>query len=108
MPPLSPVMVRPPFSPTPAAVNMSPSHQTKLKVALKLSISRLRMVQQKETALAKVARREMAQLLEAGKEASARIRVENIIRQDISVELLEILELYCELLLARVGLMEAK
>jgi len=81
---------------------------TKLKVALKLSISRLRMVQQKETALAKVARREMAQLLEAGKEASARIRVENIIRQDISVELLEILELYCELLLARVGLMEAK
>ncbi|RPB10946.1 DUF292-domain-containing protein [Morchella conica CCBAS932] len=81
---------------------------TKLKVALKLSVSRLRMVQQRETALAKVNRRQMAQLLEQGKEESARIRVENIIRQDISVELMEILELYCELLLARVQLMEAK
>lgn len=50
----------------------------------------------------------MAQLLEAGKEESARIRVENIIRQDISVELMEILELYCELLLARIGMMESK
>lgn len=81
---------------------------SKLKVALKLSVSRLRMVQQRETALAKVNRRQMAQLLEQGKEESARIRVENIIRQDISVELMEILELYCELLLARVQLMEAK
>ncbi|KAF8253885.1 DUF292-domain-containing protein [Wilcoxina mikolae CBS 423.85] len=81
---------------------------SKLKVALKLSISRLRMAQQKESALSKVARRQMAQLLEVGKEESARIRVENIIRQDISVELMEILELYCELLHARIGLMEAK
>jgi len=43
-----------------------------------------------------------------GKEESARIRVENIIRSDITTELLEILELYCELLLARIGLLEAK
>lgn len=50
----------------------------------------------------------MAQLLEQGKEQSARIRVENIIRQDEAVELLEILELYCELLLARIGLLEGK
>lgn len=44
----------------------------------------------------------------AGKEQSARIRVENIIREDINVELLEILELYCELLLARIGLLDTK
>ncbi|KAI9830825.1 MAG: hypothetical protein M1819_005350 [Sarea resinae] len=81
---------------------------SKLKVQLKLSISRLRMVQQKDTAIAKQQRRAMAQLLEQGKEESARIRVENIIRSDISTELLEILELYCELLLARIGLLEAK
>lgn len=65
-------------------------------------------MQQKETALAKQQRRGIAQLLEQGKEESARIRVENIIREDINVELLEILELYCELLLARIGLLEAK
>jgi vacuolar protein sorting-associated protein IST1 len=49
----------------------------------------------------------MAGLLEAGKIESAKIRVENIIRSDITTELHEILELYCELLLARTGLMEA-
>ncbi|MCJ1260801.1 hypothetical protein MMC22_000664 [Lobaria immixta] len=89
---------------------MAPSSSlvAKIKVQLKLSISRLRMVQQKDTAIAKQQRRAMAQLLEQGKEESARIRVENIIRSDITTELLEILELYCELLLARTGLLEAK
>ncbi|KAI9710871.1 MAG: hypothetical protein M1812_007323 [Candelaria pacifica] len=89
---------------------MAPSSSVvgKIKVQLKLSISRLRMVQQKDTAIAKQQRRAMAQLLEQGKDESARIRVENIIRSDITTELLEILELYCELLLARIGLLEAK
>jgi vacuolar protein sorting-associated protein IST1 len=89
---------------------MAPSSTlvNKIKVQLKLSISRLRMVQQKDAALAKQQRREMAQLLEIGKIESARIRVENIIRSDLNTELLEILELYCELLTARAGLLEAK
>ncbi|XP_014561357.1 hypothetical protein COCVIDRAFT_86997 [Bipolaris victoriae FI3] len=78
----------------------------KLKIQLKLSISRLRMVQQKDSAKVKQQRREMAQLIEVGKVQSARIRVENIIRTDITTELHEILELYCELLLARSQLLE--
>lgn len=65
------------------------------------------MVQQKDEAVSKQQRRAMAQLLEAHKIESAKIRVENIIRSDITTELHEILELYCELLLARTGLMEA-
>jgi len=65
------------------------------------------MVQKRDEALAKTQRRAMAQLLEQGKVESARIRVENIIRTDIITELHEILELYCELLLARAGLLEA-
>ncbi|KAI5363697.1 putative vacuolar protein sorting-associated protein Ist1 [Septoria linicola] len=89
---------------------MAPSSTliNKIKVQLKLSIARLRMAQQKDTALAKQQRREMAQLLETGKIESAKIRVENIIRSDLNTELLEILELYCELLTARAGLLEAK
>ncbi|PTB70636.1 DUF292-domain-containing protein [Trichoderma citrinoviride] len=79
---------------------------TKLKVQLKLAIARLRMVQQRDEQLGKTQRRAMAQLLEAGKVDSATIRVENIIRADITSELHELLELYCELLLARAGLME--
>lgn len=74
---------------------------------MKLSIARLRMVQQRDDALSKTHRRAMAQLLEIGKIDSARIRVENIIRSDITTELYEILELYCELLLARAGLLDA-
>jgi len=88
--------------------NMPPptSLLNKLKVQLKLSISRLRMTQQKDTAIAKQQRRQMAQLVEEGKVESARIRVENIIRSDITSELYEILELYCELLLARSQLLD--
>ncbi|EGO31124.1 hypothetical protein SERLADRAFT_405023 [Serpula lacrymans var. lacrymans S7.9] len=43
-----------------------------------------------------------------GKIESARVKVEAIIHEDIHVELLELLELYCELLLARFGLLDQK
>jgi vacuolar protein sorting-associated protein IST1 len=66
------------------------------------------MAQKKDTAVSIAARREMAGLLESSREASARIRVENIIQTDICVELMEILELYAELLLARAGLLDAR
>jgi vacuolar protein sorting-associated protein IST1 len=44
--------------------------------------------------------------MQAGKLQSARIRVENIIRSDITTELHEMLELYCELVLARSQLLD--
>ncbi|KAG0239532.1 hypothetical protein BGX31_002717 [Mortierella sp. GBA43] len=79
---------------------------TRAKVQLKLSVNRLQMLQNKRNTLAQQQRREIGRLLEAGKEESARIRVEHIIREDFTTEALEILELYCELLLARFGLLE--
>lgn len=72
----------------------------RLKTALKMAISKLRFIQEK-TAITKQQRRQLSELLSQGKESSSKIRVENIIRDDIYIELLEILELYCELLLAR-------
>jgi len=83
-----------------------PVFTNKLKVQLKLAIARLRLTQQRDEQLGKTQRRAMAQLLEASKIDSATIRVENIIRSDITSELHELLELYCELLLARAGLLE--
>jgi vacuolar protein sorting-associated protein IST1 len=65
------------------------------------------MLQTKSTAISKQQRRHMAELLTASKLESARIRVENIIRSDIETELHEYLELYCELLLARISILEA-
>ncbi|PFH52327.1 hypothetical protein AMATHDRAFT_140443, partial [Amanita thiersii Skay4041] len=72
----------------------------------RLSVQRLRTLQQKKEAQAKAARREIATLLERGKVETAKIKVEALINEDIYAELLELLELYCELLLARFGLLD--
>ncbi|KAG7662951.1 IST1 [[Candida] subhashii] len=77
----------------------------RLKTALKMAISKLKFIQEKKQALTKQQRRQLADLLQQGKESSALIRVENIIRDDIYIELLEFLELYCELLLARISIL---
>lgn len=73
----------------------------RLRTTLKMAISKLKFLQEKKTALTKQLRRQLADLLATGKETSAKIRVENIIRDDIYIELLEYCELFCELLLAR-------
>lgn len=56
--------------------------------------------------LAKAARRDIATLLERGKVETARIKTESIINEDIAIELLELLELYCEIISTRFGLVE--
>ncbi|KAF9245680.1 DUF292-domain-containing protein [Melanogaster broomeanus] len=104
----------------------------KAKVQLRLSVQRLRTIQQKREAQAKSSRRDIALLLEKGKLESARIKVEAsgsshpqselylftqehslatsgnmiLINDDVNLELLELLELYCELLISRFGLLD--
>jgi len=51
----------------------------------------------------------LQQLLQEEKDESARIKVENIIREDYQIEALDILELFCELLQSRIQMIaEAK
>ncbi|GAA5834102.1 hypothetical protein JCM11251_003618, partial [Rhodosporidiobolus azoricus] len=76
------------------------------RVQIKLAIQRTRLLVQKTSAKAKQTRREVASQLEKGRIESARIKVEGLLSEDLYVELLEVLELYCELLLARFGLLE--
>lgn len=83
-------------------------NKQKLKVNLKLTINRLKLLEKKKTELAQKARREIADYVNNGKEERARIRVEHIIREDYLVEAMEMLELYCDLLLARFGLIETQ
>ncbi|KAG2022766.1 hypothetical protein CC2G_000491 [Coprinopsis cinerea AmutBmut pab1-1] len=85
---------------------MSMWNSAKAKVQLRLSVQRLRTLQQKKEAQAKASRRDIATLLERGKIETARVKVETIINEDIHIELLELLELYCELLIARFGLLD--
>ncbi|XP_034047887.1 IST1 homolog isoform X2 [Thalassophryne amazonica] len=79
----------------------------RLKVNLRLVINRLKLLEKKKTELAQKARKEIADYLASGKDERARIRVEHIIREDYLVEAMEILELYCDLLLARFGLIQS-
>ncbi|XP_019629459.1 PREDICTED: IST1 homolog isoform X1 [Branchiostoma belcheri] len=79
----------------------------KLKTNLRLSINRLKLLEKKKTELAQKARKEIAEYLANGKDERARIRVEHIIREDYLVEAMELIEMYCDLLLARFGLIES-
>ncbi|XP_071547749.1 uncharacterized protein Ist1 isoform X2 [Panulirus ornatus] len=79
---------------------------TKLKTNLRLAINRLKLLEKKKTELAQKARKEIADYLTTGKTERAKIRVEHIIREDYLVEAMEVTEMYCDLLLARYGLIQ--
>jgi len=74
-----------------------------LKTQLKLALSRLKLQKSKKDNLVKNQKREIADLLRSGKDESARIKVEGIIRDDFLIEAYEIIELFIELLLSRLG-----
>ncbi|GMT08832.1 hypothetical protein PFISCL1PPCAC_129 [Pristionchus fissidentatus] len=78
----------------------------KLKTNLRLATNRLKLMEKKKTEMALKARTEIADFISAQKPDRARIRVEHIIREDFMVEAFELLEMYCDLLLARFGLIE--
>uniref|UniRef100_A0A182SYP7 IST1 homolog n=1 Tax=Anopheles maculatus TaxID=74869 RepID=A0A182SYP7_9DIPT len=82
----------------------SAPNYSKLKTNLRLALNRLKLLEKKKTELAQKARKEIADYLMAGKPERARIRVEHIIREDYLVEAMEIVEMYCDLILARFGL----
>jgi len=78
----------------------------KLKTNLRLCINRLKLLEKKKTEMAMKSRKEIADYITAGKSERAKIRVEHIIREDYMVEAMEVLEMYCDLLLARFGLVQ--
>ena len=71
-------------------------------------VNRLKLLEKKKTELAIKSRKEIADYLQAGKEERARIRVEHIVREDYLVEAMEMVEMYCDLLMARLGLIQTQ
>lgn len=57
---------------------------TKLKTNLRLAITRLKLLEKKKSELTEKSRREIAEYISAGKIERAKIRVEFIIRSDIT------------------------
>ena len=79
---------------------------TKLKTNLRLAINRLKLLEKKKMELTQKSRKEIADYIANGKIERAKIRVEHIIREDYLVEAMEMLEMFCDLLLARFGLLQ--
>ncbi|XP_061176718.1 IST1 homolog [Saccostrea echinata] len=86
----------------------SGANYVKLKTNLRLVINRLKLLEKKKTEMASKARKEIADYISAGKDDRARIRVEHIVREDYLVEAMELLEMFCDLLLARFGLIQTQ
>lgn len=84
----------------------SGANYSKLKTNLRLAINRLKLLEKKKTELAQKARKEIADYISEGKYERAKIRVEHIIREDYLVEAMELVEMYCDLLLSRFGLLQ--
>ncbi|XP_006659884.2 IST1 homolog [Oryza brachyantha] len=80
----------------------------KCKTLLKLTIPRIKLLRNRRELQLRQMRRDIAKLLEAGQEATARIRVEHIIREENMMAAQEILELFCELIAVRLPIIETQ
>ncbi|KAF2304045.1 hypothetical protein GH714_026636 [Hevea brasiliensis] len=72
----------------------------KCKTALKLAASRIKLLKNKREAQLKQLKRELAQLLETGQDQTARIRVEHVVREEKTMAAYDLIEIYCELIVA--------
>ncbi|XP_031096015.1 IST1 homolog [Ipomoea triloba] len=81
---------------------------TQCKTLLKLAIPRIKLLRNRREIQMKQMRREIAKLLETGQEASARIRVEHILREEKMMAAQEIIELFCELISVRLPIIEVQ
>ncbi|XP_010530141.1 PREDICTED: IST1 homolog [Tarenaya hassleriana] len=80
----------------------------KCKTLLKLTTPRIKLLRNRREVQIKQMRREIAKLLETGQEATARIRVEHIVREEKMMAAQEIIELFCELMAVRLPIIESQ
>ena len=80
---------------------------SKCKTALRLCVGRVKLLRNKKANAVVHLKREIADLLNAGKDDSARVRVEAVLREEATLEAFEVLDLFCELLVVRLPLIES-
>ncbi|KAL3535653.1 hypothetical protein ACH5RR_004114 [Cinchona calisaya] len=80
----------------------------KCKTALKLSASRMKLMKNKKVVQVKQMKRELAQLLDSGQDQTARIRVEHVIREEKMMAAYDLIDIYCELIVARLPIIESQ
>ncbi|TYK10119.1 Ist1 domain-containing protein [Cucumis melo var. makuwa] len=80
----------------------------KCKTSLKLAVSRIKLLRNKKDVHIKQLKGDLAKLLEAGQDQTARIRVEHFVREEKSKEAYELIEIFCELIVARMPMIESQ
>ncbi|KAL2321368.1 hypothetical protein Fmac_030337 [Flemingia macrophylla] len=80
----------------------------KCKTALKLAVSRIKLLKNKREAQVKQLKKELAQLLQSGQDQTARIRVEHVVREEKTMAAYDLVEIYCELIAARLPMIESQ
>ncbi|KAJ0971393.1 hypothetical protein J5N97_019352 [Dioscorea zingiberensis] len=80
----------------------------KCKTSLKFVRTRIMLMKNKKGIQVKQMRRDMAMLLAAGKDQTALIRVEHLIREEKNLSAYELIDIYCELIMARLPIIESQ
>eukprot|EP00026_Physarum_polycephalum_P002599 Phypoly_transcript_02606.p1 GENE.Phypoly_transcript_02606~~Phypoly_transcript_02606.p1 ORF type:complete len:857 (+),score=143.36 Phypoly_transcript_02606:95-2665(+) len=83
-------------------------NSTKLVMLLKLAMNRLTLHRNKTAEQGNVHKKEIADMLEQGKEEQARVRTASVIQEDYLTEVINMLLLYCETIINRVKIMEGQ
>ncbi|EYU30662.1 hypothetical protein ABFS82_11G057800 [Erythranthe guttata] len=81
---------------------------SKCKTSLKLGSSRLKLLRNRKEGQVIQIKREIAQLLESGQIPTARIRVEHVTREEKMMAAYDLIEIYCELIVARLPIIESQ
>lgn len=74
---------------------------SKCKTAAKMTVARIKLLRNKRQAVVRQMRRDIALLLQSGQDATARVRVEHVLREQNILAANEFIELFCELIVAR-------
>ncbi|WVZ69116.1 hypothetical protein U9M48_017954 [Paspalum notatum var. saurae] len=80
----------------------------KCKTSLRMAVARIKLLRNRKEAQVRQMRREVAQLLEANQDMTARIRVEHVIREEKCMQAYDLIEVYCELIVARLSIIDSQ
>lgn len=81
---------------------------SKCKTTLKLAVSRIKLMKNKKGIQLTQSKREVGQLLSSGQDQTARIRVEHVVREEKTIAAFDLIEIYCELIVARLPIIESQ
>ncbi|XP_044954917.1 uncharacterized protein LOC123405200 [Hordeum vulgare subsp. vulgare] len=78
------------------------------KIALKMAMAQIKLLRNKKEVQVRQMRREVAQLLDGNQDQTTRMRVEHVIRKEKFMQAYDLIEVYCELIVARLLLLNER